>query len=62
MVRLSVENKSTPWKPGQQYFSNFAYEFRNLHENLPRQDPGAHKIHNDKNRVTEEPYGDFPDS
>ncbi|MEC1262887.1 hypothetical protein P9D34_21160 [Bacillus swezeyi] len=46
-----VENKSTPWREGQQYYSNFTYEFRNLHQGLPRQYPGAHPTHDkeDKN-------------
>jgi hypothetical protein len=55
-----VENKSTPWKHGQQYYSNFTYENRNLHQDLPRQDPGAHPIHDEKDKNTEEPYNDLP--
>lgn len=52
-----VENKSTPWQEGQQYYSNFTYEFRNLHQDLPRQFPGAHPTHDEKNKNEEEPYG-----
>jgi hypothetical protein len=55
-----VENKSTPWQEGQQYYSAFTYEYRNLHQNLPRQYPGAHPVHDDKNRDTEKPYQDYP--
>lgn len=43
-----VENKSTPWEKGQQYNSNFTYEARNFHQDLPRQYPGAHPTHDDK--------------
>lgn len=43
-----VENKSTPWQEGQQYYSSFTYENRNLHQDLPRQYPGAHPTHDEK--------------
>jgi len=43
-----VENKSTPWQDGQQFYSNFTYENRNLHQDLPRQYPGAHPTHDEK--------------
>ncbi|OMP67910.1 hypothetical protein [Domibacillus epiphyticus] len=46
-----VENKSTPWEEGQQYTSGFTYEFRNQHENLPRQYPGAHPTHDEKDET-----------
>jgi len=55
-----VENKSSPWEAGQKYYSNFAYENRNLHQNLPRKDPGAHLTHDDKDKSTEDPYKDAP--
>ncbi|WP_026582880.1 hypothetical protein [Bacillus sp. J33] len=51
-----VENKSTPWREGQQYYSNFTYEFRNLHQDMPRQFPGAHPTHDEKSKDEEEPY------
>ncbi|MBO1513745.1 hypothetical protein [Metabacillus bambusae] len=53
-----VENKSTPWKEGQQYYSNFTYEYRNMHEDVPRQFPGAHPTHDEKDKDTEAPYND----
>lgn len=53
-----VENKSTPWQKGQQYYSNFTYENRNLHENIPRQYPGAHPTHDDEKKHSEPPYDD----
>ncbi|WP_416148344.1 hypothetical protein ACM26V_19285 [Salipaludibacillus sp. HK11] len=55
-----VENKSSPWSAAQQYYSNFTYENRNLHQNLPRQHPGAHQTHDDKDKTTEDPYKDAP--
>ena len=48
-----VENKSTPWKEGQQYYSNFTYEFRNLHQGTPRQYPGAHPTHDEEDQNEE---------
>lgn len=47
-VNEPVENKSTPWQAGQQFYSAFTYENRNLHQDLPRQYPGAHPTHDDK--------------
>lgn len=55
-----VENKDTPWEEGQQFYSSFTYENRNLHEDLPRQFPGAHPTHDDKDKETEAPYDDAP--
>jgi len=51
-----VSNKDTPWKHGQQYYSNFTYENRTMHQDLPRQFPGAHPTHDEKDKHTEEPY------
>ncbi|MTH53870.1 cytosolic protein [Bacillus mangrovi] len=45
-----VENKSTPWHEGQRYYSAFNYENKNLHQELPRQHPGAHPPHDDPDR------------
>ena len=55
-----VENKNTPWKEGQQYYSNFTYENRNLHQDLPRQYPGAHPTHDEEDKSREKPYNDAP--
>nr|WP_254434114.1 hypothetical protein [Halobacillus sp. Marseille-Q1614] len=57
---VPVENKDTPWKEGQQYYSSSAFENRNLHEDLPRQFPGAHVPHDDKNQESEAPYETSP--
>lgn len=53
-----VSNKETPWVDGQQYYSNFAYENRTMHQDLPRQFPGAHPPHDEKDKNTEVPYQD----
>jgi hypothetical protein len=52
-----VKNKETPWKEGQQYYSNFTYENRTLHEGLPRQMRGSHPTHDEENEDTD-PYFD----
>ncbi|MFZ3590659.1 cytosolic protein [Bacillus sp. DJP31] len=49
-----VQNKHTPWKKGQRTYSAFNYEFKNLHQDIPRQYPGAHPNHDDPD-VNEEP-------
>lgn len=51
-----VQNKGTPWKEGQRYYSAFNYEFKSLHQNLPRQYPGAHPTNDDPNKNEEPPY------
>ena len=52
----TVENKSSEWKEGQRYYSAFNYEFKSLHQNLPRQYPGAHPTHDDPEKNEEPPY------
>ncbi|QOY38022.1 hypothetical protein AWH56_010900 [Anaerobacillus isosaccharinicus] len=42
--------KTTPWREGQRSYSAFNYEFKSLHQSLPRQDPGAHPPHDDPNK------------
>lgn len=51
-----VENKSTPWQEGQRPYSAFNYEFKSLHQNLPRQMDGAHPTHDDPDVNEEPPY------
>ncbi|WP_421381137.1 cytosolic protein [Bacillus salacetis] len=53
-----VENKSTPWEEGQRYYSAFNYEFKSLHQDIPRQDPGSHPVHADHERNEEPPYSE----
>jgi hypothetical protein len=54
-----VENKSTPWLDGQRRYSAFNYEFKSLHQGLPRQIDGAHPPHDDPNKDEQRPYSDF---
>ncbi|MEI5907842.1 cytosolic protein [Bacillus spongiae] len=42
---VPVQNKSTPWKNGQRYYSAFNYEFKSLHQGLPREMDGSHPPH-----------------
>lgn len=51
-----VENKSTPWEEGQRPYSSFNYEFKSLHQNLPRQFPGSHPPHDEPDKNEEDPY------
>ncbi|RLQ96537.1 cytosolic protein [Falsibacillus albus] len=51
-----VENKSTPWEEGQRYYSAFNYEFKSLHQDIPRKEPGSHPPHDDPERNEEPPY------
>jgi hypothetical protein len=51
-----VEGKSTPWEKGQRPYSNFNYEFKSFHQDLPREYPGAHPTHDDHEENQEPPY------
>jgi hypothetical protein len=51
-----ILGKTTPWRDGQRSMSAFNYEFKSLHQNLPRQDPGAHPTHDDPDKNEELPY------
>ncbi|MFZ7944009.1 cytosolic protein [Neobacillus sp. 19] len=53
-----VQNKSTPWKEGQRKYSAFNYEFKSLHQDLPRQMEGAHPPHDDPDTDIQEPYSE----
>jgi hypothetical protein len=48
--------KSTPWEEGQRYYSAFNYEFKSLHQDIPRKFPGAHPTHDDPEKNEELPY------
>lgn len=54
-----VQNKRTPWQEGQRFYSAFNYEFKNFHENLPRQMEGAHPTHDDPKTGEQPPYQDY---
>lgn len=49
-----VYGKSTPWKKGQRRQSAFTYSYKELHEDLPRQAPGAHPLHDEPDDVNPE--------
>lgn len=51
-----VQNKSTPWQEGQRTYSAFNYEFKNLHQDIPRKFPGAHPTHDDPEVNEEQPF------
>ncbi|WP_085991468.1 hypothetical protein [Oceanobacillus senegalensis] len=42
-----VRSKSTPWEKGQKRMSNFVFPDEEQHDNLPRQIPGAHPLHDE---------------
>ncbi|TQS75993.1 cytosolic protein [Ornithinibacillus gellani] len=44
-----VTGKSTPWKQGQRSRSAYVYEDKAFHEDIPRQAPGAHPLHDEPN-------------
>ncbi|PAV28736.1 hypothetical protein CIL05_15770 [Virgibacillus profundi] len=46
-----VYGKSTPWEKGQRRQSAFIYPYKELHEDLPRQTPGAHPLHDEDGDV-----------
>ncbi|WP_163971562.1 hypothetical protein [Oceanobacillus halotolerans] len=46
-----VYGKSTPWGKGQQRQSAFVFPYKELHEDLPRQVPGSHVIHDEPDDV-----------
>ncbi|MFQ3544766.1 cytosolic protein [Halobacillus rhizosphaerae] len=39
--------KSAPWTNKQRYYSAFNYEYKALHQDLPRQEDGAHPTHDE---------------
>lgn len=46
-----VYSKSTPWKDGQYRESAYVFPYKEMHEDLPRQVPGAHPIHDEPDDV-----------
>jgi hypothetical protein len=51
--------KSTEWQEDQRSYSAFNYENKTLHQDIPRQYPGAHPTHDDNTTETEKPYQDI---
>lgn len=49
-----VYGKSSPWRKGQRRQSAYVYPYKELHEDLPRQTPGAHPIHDEPDDVNPE--------
>lgn len=49
-----VEGKSTPWLEEQRRQSAFIYPDKERHDNLPRQAPGSHPLHDESNNDSEE--------
>jgi len=47
----AVYSKSTPWEKGQRRESAFVYPYKEMHEDVPRQTPGAHVIHDEPGDV-----------
>ncbi|SDH62228.1 hypothetical protein SAMN05192534_10861 [Alteribacillus persepolensis] len=45
--------KTSPWTKNQRPYSRFTYENKTLHQNLPRQFPGAHPTHDDPDKHEE---------
>ncbi|HLS66756.1 MAG TPA: hypothetical protein VK029_07185 [Pseudogracilibacillus sp.] len=43
----SPQLKSTSWKPGQKRKSAYTYEDKERHDDLPRQMPGSHPLHDE---------------
>ncbi|GAB4072788.1 hypothetical protein GCM10028778_05010 [Barrientosiimonas marina] len=44
---VSKGSKSTPWKEGQKRKSAFIYPDKEQHDDLPRQAPGSHPLHDE---------------
>jgi len=42
-----VERKSTKWREGQRSISAYTYADKDRHDDLPRQMPGAHPLHDE---------------
>lgn len=44
---INAKSKSTPWKKGQHRQSAYVYPDKEQHDDLPRQAPGAHPLHDE---------------
>jgi hypothetical protein len=57
-INRELGTSSEPNKDKRDY-SAFNYEDKTLHQDIPRQYPGAHPTHDDETVALEEPYGDI---
>ena len=48
-----VSSKSTPWKEGQRRRSAYIYPYKKIHDDLPRQTPGSHPLHDEEGDPTD---------
>lgn len=48
----TVSSKSTPWEEGQRRRSAYIYPYKEIHDDLPRQTPGAHPLHDEEGDPT----------
>lgn len=46
-LKTETLSKSSPWREDQRPPNRFAYENRELHEGLPREDPPEHLTHDE---------------
>ncbi|UFT98231.1 cytosolic protein [Radiobacillus kanasensis] len=50
-----VQNKSTPWREGQRYYSAFNYPDKDQHDNIPRRVSPYHPLHDEPENHQEDP-------
>lgn len=62
LPRNTVTNKETDWEEGQRFYSNFNYEDKTFHQDIPRQYPNAHPVHDDETTDDQSSYGEGSDS
>lgn len=49
-----VSGKSSPWEKDQQRLSAYVYPYKKIHDDLPRQTPGAHPLHDEPEHKEEQ--------
>jgi hypothetical protein len=52
---LNFDLSKDEWKPNMHAAPRFTYETRSFHNNLEREDAGAHPIHDDPNAAAQPP-------
>lgn len=53
-------NKDSSWNPGQRDYTPFNYEFKTMHQDIPRKYPNAHIPHDNPNTEEQPPYRKGP--